>query len=251
MNTDGKTREFCCWCRAEQAPHKAKAYLINAPEHGSTPRRIEKAISLRQDAQPNNLMVDSGGFELLNAENKEWAITHEPNRPLIYRPSKEINLAPKHVMEFASSLQADIVIGLDFPVGKFKTTAERELEFNKKLPINVRWAYESAIWKSMLCPEAQLFQPIQAYDLRHLDIFFSRIAGLEYDGVAIPVREAKFYEIALFLTNFYQRGINRVHLLGTASFLKIAMAAFMTHHMFAWVSMDAATWNKVAFAVVF
>ena len=154
-------------------------------------------------------------------------------------------------MEFASTLKADIVIGLDFPVGKFKTAAEREMEFYKKLPLNVRWAHESATWKRILCPEAQLFQPIQAYNLKHLDIFFSRIAGLQYDGVAIPVREAKFHEIALFLTNFYQRGINRVHLLGTASFLKIAMAAFMAHNMFAWVSMDAATWNKVGLPLWF
>jgi len=243
-----KLINFCAGAEWKKRPENVSAILFNAPEHSSTPHRIEKAKLLCQSAQPTYLMSDSGGYQLLDAEIKKWKITHDPDCPLVYRHnSKEINLAPKHVMEFASLLKSDVVFSLDFPVGKFKTAAEREIEFYKKLPLNVRWAYESATWKMKLCPEAKLFQPIQAYNLKHLDIFFSRIAGLQYGGVGIPVREVKFYEIALFLTSFYQRGIDRVHLLGTASFLKIAIAAFMANNMFEWVSLDSAKWNKAAF----
>jgi tRNA-guanine family transglycosylase len=243
----GKLVNFCAGAEPKKRPDNATAYLLNVPEYGSTPRRIKKAIKLQQETQPQHLMIDSGGFQLLNAEIKGWKITHDADRELIYKSPKEINLAPKHVMEFATKLSADIVIGLDFPVGKFKTAAEREIEFYKKLPLNVRWAHESDIWKRKLCPKAQLFLPVQGYTNKHIDEFFSRIAGIQYDGVAIPVREAKFHEIALFLDSFYQRGIGRVHLLGTASFQKIAMIAFMAHHMFDWVSLDAASWNKAAF----
>ena len=242
----GKLVNFCAGAELKKRPDIANSYLINAPEHGSSPRRIEKVTSLRQDVQPKYLMVDSGGFQLLEAEKNGWAITHEPDHPLIYRRPKEINLASKHVVEFASLLEANIIIGLDFPVGKFKTTAEREIEFNKKLTLNVRWAHESATWKRRLCPQAQLFLPIQAYNLRQLDVFFSETAGIPYDGAAMPIREAKFHEIALFLTSFYQCGIKQVHLLGTASFQTIAMAAFMANNLFGWVSLDAATWNKSA-----
>ena len=195
-------------------------------------------------------MVDSGGYQLLKAQMKGWKITHEPYRQLTYQIGKEINLVPRHVMEFASKLKAGIVMGLDFPVGKFKTASEREIEFYKKLPLNVRWSHESATWKRRLCPEAQLFLPIQAYNLKQVDVFFSRISGVQYDGVAMPVRAAKLHELALFLTYFRQRGIGRVHLLGTAGFLKIAMAAFMANNMFAWVSLDAATWNGAPRIVV-
>jgi tRNA-guanine family transglycosylase len=242
----GQLVNYCAGAELKKRPDKANSYLINAPEHGSSPRLTEKAIELCQDVQPKHLMVDSGGYQLLTAEIKGWKINNDPNRQLTYKIGKEINLVPRHVMEFASKLKAGIVMGLDFPVGKFKTASDREIEFYKKLSLNVRWAHESATWKRRLCPEAQLFLPIQAYTLKQLDVFFSETAEIPYDGVAIPVREAKLHELALFLTYFRQRGIGRVHLLGTAGFLKIAMVAFMANNMFAWVSLDAATWNKSA-----
>ena len=242
----GKFVNFCAGASKKKRPHSVDAILINVPEHGSSPNRIEKVKSLRQDVQPTYLMADSGGSQLLGAEKSKWNITHDPDRPLIYNSPKEINIAPNHVFEFASSLKPNIVFALDFPVGKFKTAAEREIEFFKKLPLNLRFAHESARWKRKLCPEIQLFQPIQAYNLRHLDIFLDQTAEVSYDGVGIPIREAKFYEIALFLTRFYQRGINQVHLLGTSSFLKIAMAVFMAHDIFNWMSLDSTTWNKAA-----
>jgi tRNA-guanine family transglycosylase len=241
----GRIVNFVAGAELKKRPHKANAYLLNAPANGCTPYRIEKAVTLRNSVRPEHLMVDSGGYQLLNAEKKGWQISHNPDRRLVYR-SKEINLAPRHVMEFAAELKADIVMGLDFPICKLKTAAEREIEFNKKLPVNVRWARESAAWKKRLCPGAQLFLPIQAYTIRHLDAFISGIGGISYDGLAMPVREAKLHDIALFLTSFYQRCIGRVHLLGTVSFQKIAIAAFMSHHMFDWISLDAATWNEAA-----
>lgn len=241
----GKLVNFCAGAEWKKHPENVNAILINVPEHGSTKRRIEKAKLLRQYAKPKYFMLDSGGYTFLQAEKNKRKITYDPTRPLINRP-QEINLAPKHTMEIASILKPDIGFGLDFPVGKFKTDAEREAEFCKKIPFNIRWAYESARWKRKLCPEIQLFQPIQAYNPRHIDIFLCQIAGISYDGVAIPVREAKFYEIALFMVIFFQRKIKKVHLLGTASFSKIAMAAFMAHNMFDWISLDAATWNKKA-----
>jgi tRNA-guanine family transglycosylase len=242
----GKLINFVAGAELKKRPDKANDYLISAPEHGSSSRLTKKAIALCQEVQPKHLMVDSGGFQLLTAEQKGWKISHDPYCQLTYKFGKEINLAPRHVMEFALKLKAAIVMGLDFPVGKFKTVAEREIEFYKKLSLNVRWAHESDIWKRRLCPEAQLFLPLQAYNLKQLDVFFSETTGIPYDGVAIPVREAKLHEIALFLTSFYQRGIHQVHLLGTASFLKIAIIAFMANNVFNWTSLDAASWNKSA-----
>lgn len=243
----GKLVNFVAGAERKKRPNTANAYLLNAPEHGYSPRRIENARKLRQETQPQFLMVDSGGFQLLTAERKGWKITHDPDQGLIYRIGKEINLAPKHVMEFASKLGADIVIGLDFPVGKFKTAAEQDIEFYKKDPFNIRCAHESATWNRMLCPGALLFIPFQGYSIKHIDAFSSGIADLQYDGVAIPLRELRLHELALFMAYFRQLGVGRVHLLGTTKLQIFAMAAFMARSdMFDWVSLDSATWNKSA-----
>ncbi len=241
----GKLVNFCAGADKNKRPVQANNYLLNAAEYGSSGRRIEKAKSLVQAAQPQCFMLDSGGYPLLNAEQKGWKITHDQDRPLIYRKG-EINLTPRHVMECASILKPDIVFALDFPVGKFKTDDERGREFSRKLPVNDQWAHESAEWHRRLCPEAKLFQPVQAYRINHLDTFFMCTTNVRFDGVAMPVREAKLHEIALFMTSFVQRGFNQVHLLGTASFLKIAMFAFFAGSLFDWVSLDATSWNSAA-----
>ena len=149
-------------------------------------------------------------------------------------------------MEAASILQPDIVVGLDFPIQKFKDPMARQIEFIKKLEYNAPWAFESAAWHKKLCPQVKFLIPIQCYDLEQLDIFFSRIEGLYFDGVSMPIRELKIWEIALFLVRFYQLGISRVHLLGTSSFLKIALGAYMARHLFDWVSIDATSWRFAA-----
>jgi hypothetical protein len=142
-------------------------------------------------------------------------------------------------MEAASTLNPDIVVGLDFPIQKIKEPVAQQIEFIKKLEYNVPWAFESAEWQKKIGTRTKFFLPIQCYDLEQLDIFFDRIDGLYFDGVSMPIRGLKIWEIALFLVRFYQFGINRVHLLGTSSFLTIALGAYMARHLFDWVSLDA------------
>jgi queuine/archaeosine tRNA-ribosyltransferase len=159
---------------------------------------------------------------------------------------REINLTPRHVMEAAAALQPDIVVGLDFPIRKLKSDAEKETEFARKAEENVRLAFESTEWWQRLCPNAEFFLPIQCYNLNHLDAFYRRTTGLSYDGISMPIRNLNLAEIALFMVSFYQRGERRVHLLGTFSFGTIALCAFMAHHMFDWISLDATSWRIAA-----
>ena len=196
-------------------------------------------------AKPKYVMLDSSGYQLHVAENKGKRITFDSRLPLKHS-KQEINLTPKHVMDAASFIRPDIVVGLDFPIRKVKTNAEKEAEFAKKLDYNVRWAFESvAEWKER-CPEAQFFLPIQCYNLSQLDLFLGKTGGLDFDGVSMPIRELKIQDVALFLVSFYQRGIRQVHLLGTFSFPVIALCAYMAHHLFDWVSLDATTWRMAA-----
>ena len=221
------------------------ALLGNIPDNASSKRKIEKTKELYQITQPRHFMLDSGGYQLLRAEEKSKKISFDPELP-VKCTSREINLSPKHVMAGAAALQPyipDIVVGLDFPIRNPKDVESPQAEFISKLDLNVKWAFESAVWREQLCPQTDFFLPIQCYNLEHLDIFLNRVDGIDYDGVSMPIRHLKIWEVALFLVSFYKRGITRVHLLGTSSFFVIALCAFMARHMFDWVSLDATSWR--------
>ena len=242
----GKLINFCAGADIKAMPsNNVRALLLNVLDHGSNDRKIRISREMQRMAGPKYVMLDSSGYQLHVAENKGKRITFDSSLPMKHS-GKEINLTPKHVMEAASIIRPDIVVGLDFPIRKVKTDAEKEAEFENKLNYNVRWAFESvAEWKER-CPEAQFFLPIQCYDLEQLDLFLGMTGGLEYDGVSMPIRSLKIHEVALFLASFYQRGIRQVHLLGTFSFPVIALCAYMARHLFEWVSLDATTWRIAA-----
>jgi hypothetical protein len=109
----------------------------------------------------------------------------------------------------------------------------------KKLKFNVKWAVQTAKLREEYCPEVGLFIPFQGYTLNHLDIFFRFIQEIHFDGISIPVRNLNLKDISLFLIRFYQMGIKRVHLLGTSSFYRMALCAYMARHYFEWVSLDS------------
>jgi len=242
----GKLINFCAGADIKAMPSKdVSALLLNVLDHGSDDRRMRLSMEMQRMAGPKYVMLDSSGFQLLMGEEKGKRLVFNPALPMKHS-KQEINLTPKHVMEAASIIRPDIVVGLDFPIRKVKTDAEKEAEFEKKLKYNVRWAFESvAEWKER-CPGTQFFLPIQCYNLSQLDRFLGMTGGLEYDGVSMPIRSLKIHEVALFLASFYQRGIRQVHLLGTFSFPVIALCAYMARHLFEWVSLDATTWRIAA-----
>ena len=242
----GKLINFCAGADIKTMPSSnVHALLLNVLDHGSNNRKIMISREMQRMAGPKYVILDSSGYQLHEAENKGKRITFDSSLPMKHS-GKEINLTPKHVMEAASIIRPDIVVGLDFPIRKVKTDAEKEAEFEYKLNYNARWAFESvAEWKER-CPGAKFFLPIQCYDLEQLNRFLGMTGGLEYDGVSMPIRSLKIHEVALFLASFYQRGIRQVHLLGTFSFPVIALCAYMARHLFEWVSLDATTWRIAA-----
>lgn len=242
----GELVGFCAGADLKIIPAKPiGALLLNVIDHGSTLAKIRAAQEMIRLSRPKRSMFDSSGFQLLQGQLNGKGITSDPDQPM-KTSGRQINLVPKHVMEIASMFQPNIVVGLDLPLRKFKDPAEKKDEFERNLKYNVRWAYDSAMWQKVYCPEAQFFMPIQCYDLNQLDSFFSRIDGIAYDGVSMPVRELNLAGIALFLASFYKRRISRVHLLGTFTLEVITLCAFMARHFFEWVSIDATSWRMAA-----
>lgn len=237
---------YCAGADANNLPvSPIDALLINALDHGSMPRKIQSAQRMLRRANPRHLIGDSSGFQIHQAEKDRKSITFDPSQPM-KNTAKALNISPQQVMEAAVPHQPGIVIGLDWPIRKVKGNIQKELEFHNKLRFNVPWAFESFAWKNALIPDAQYFQPLQCYTLEHLNIFLNEIRGVQFDGVSMPVRTLKPAELALFLVNFYQRGIKRVHLLGTSSFPNIVICAYAAWNLFEWVSIDSTTWRFAA-----
>lgn len=242
----GSLTIFCAGADRKTLPARPiDALLLNALDHGSTPSKIAAAQGMLQDARPKLKMLDSSGFQVLQGQLKRKAITNNEDLPM-KNGGHVLNLAPKHVMEVAATLEPDIVVGLDFPIRKPKTEAEKDVEFALKLQFNVPFAYDSVAWQKALCPQTKFFLPIQCYTVDQLGVFLRRVDGIVYDGVSMPIRALSLGEIALFMASLYQRGVTRVHLLGTFSFRVIALCAYMSHRIFEWVSLDATSWRIAA-----
>lgn len=244
----GKLVNICAGADLKTLPvSRVEAILINAPNFSGNDKKINAAREMCLAARPEYLMLDSGGFQVLEGELKSKKMTFNPDIPMKCT-GKEINLTPKHVMSAGAIHKPAIVVGLDFPVRKLKASEqhERQVEFMKKLNFNAQWTIESAFWHRQLCPQTKFFLPIQCYNLEQLETFLDNIGNITFDGVSMPIRNLKVWEIVLFLVRFHQIGVKRVHLLGTSSFFVIALCAYMAKHMFDWVSLDASSWRIAA-----
>jgi len=224
--------------------------LTNTLDHGSTPAKIKAAERMLRKAKARYSMGDSSGYQVLKAEEKGKLITFDPSLQL-KNTAKALNISAQQVMEVNAIHQPNIVIGLDWPIRKLETEIQKHLEFCKKLEFNVPSAFKSFAWKTALIPEAQYFQPLQCYYLDHVDIFLNKIRVVHFDGISMPTRTLGPAELALFLVDFYRRGITRVHLLGTASLSDIVLCVYAAWNLFEWVSLDSTTWRLVADKMIF
>ena len=72
----GKLINFCAGADPNKLPAKQiNALLVNVPDHGANQHKIEKAQKMFELSQPQHLMLDSGGFQLLMAEEKSRIIS--------------------------------------------------------------------------------------------------------------------------------------------------------------------------------
>lgn len=206
---------------------------------------IKKTNKMIKVAKPKHVKLDSGGFQILSAEKKGIAMTFDPKMPLTIT-KKYFNLAPLHVVEKAMEIKADSMVALDFPIRKIKNPDEQEKEFKEKLGRNVSWAIETAKLRKKLCPEIDLFIPVQAYNLRQFNVFCKKIKGLDFDGFSLPVRNMTMQDIAMYLLQMHKMGIKKVHILGSSSLKTMSVCAYMDQRFFEWVSFDATSWRMSA-----
>lgn len=226
------------------------AMLLNTLDHGANEKKVERANQMCRIATPKHVILDSSGFQILKAEEKKKKMTFNADLDM-KNTGTALNISPEHVMRVAAIHRPQIVVGLDFPIRKAKGEAAQEFEFHRKLAYNIQWARESFAWRNAIAHHSEYFQPIQCFTLAHLDIFLNGVRAVAFDGISMPIRTLKPYQLALFLVGFYQRGITRVHLLGTSNFATIAICAYAARCLFEWVSLDSTSWRFAADKVEF
>jgi tRNA-guanine family transglycosylase len=241
----GKLVYFVAGVSVDVLPAKhIKSVLLNVPDNGRDEKAIKDARNLVRISRAKTVMLDSGGFQLLQAEKRGLGIGYDETGAI--RQEGKINLTPWHVVKAAMNLRPDIMVALDFPIDTFDDREKQEVEFRYKLGFNVDWSTQTAELRKKYCPDTILFVPVQCYNLEHFGIFTRLIQGIDFDGFSMPVRNLSLGEIILFLIRFRQMGIKKVHLLGTSTFFIIALSSFMAEHLFDWVSLDATTWRYIA-----
>ncbi len=221
---------------------RVNGLLISAGSDCKNARSIQNAKAMIKVVKPKHLKIDSGGFQIFSSEQKGVPMTFDPRKPLIVS-KKALNIAPCHVVERAIEIKADSMVALDFPIRKIKDSHEQNREFRKKLKYNVKWAIKTAALRKALCPEIDLYVPVQAYNLLQFKEFCKKIKGIDFDGFSLPVRNMTMLNIAMFLLEIHQMGIRKVHILGSSSLPVMSVCAYMSQKFFDWVSFDATTWR--------
>lgn len=224
---------------------KVEGLLISAGYDCKNAGIIQRTNEMIQKAKAKHVILDSGGFQIFSAEGKGIPMTFDPRKPLLIS-KKVLNITPQHVVEKAIEIQADSVVALDFPIRKIRNPEEQNKEFRKKLNYNVKWAIETAALRKKLCPEINLFIPVQAYNLTQFKEFCKGIEGIDFDGFSLPIRNMSMLNIAEFLLAMHKMGIKKVHILGSSSLPVMSVCAFMSEKFFDWVSFDATTWRIAA-----
>jgi hypothetical protein len=121
-------------------------------------------------------------------------------------------------------------------------------EYGKKLRNSYRWAKIMFKERQDLCPDTQLFIPLQFTTKAQLYQYFERMEPLHPDGYAFPGRgrwcSAKAITIACTLCYLHSKKVEKVHLLGSSRReIIIIAAAAIGLRMFKQLSFDSRTWN--------
>jgi len=225
-----------------------------------TGRSLEETARIFKELSVIYRIIDSGGFQLLMAEqtkpkliSKNGKPEIEFNKPLLSFDKNKpvyqkniINLTPEHVIKTTIAVNADITTALDYPLPKTSIPGVQEFEFMRSVYYNTFCAREtSALWEKF-CPQVKLLFPVQAYNLRQFNVFMDMLGTAVFYGPSLPTRNMPIAQLVLFLIKFWQMLFKIAHILGSSKFAVIAIAAYFARNYFDWVSFDATSWRRNA-----
>lgn len=220
--------------------------LYNVPDAAESPAAVEKTKVLIENANPRVLIQDSGGFQLYMAETKGKPFMYDKSKPVRY--NGVLNLTPEAVVTSAEIFAPHIVVSLDRPIPEKRgiDPLKRHLVFLQHHGFNLRCAKEISGLMQEKGLTSDFFVAVQCYTLEEVDMLFDDLGNTKYDGVCLPKRNHDPIEMALFFLKFYQRSVCKVHILGSTTFSRIAIAAYFAKHFMNFISMDTTNWRSDA-----
>ena len=79
----GQLINFCAGAELQILPANCvNALLFNVPDNGGRESAIRNTLKIIKSAKPNTAMLDSGGYQLLEAEKLEKKITIDSSIPV-------------------------------------------------------------------------------------------------------------------------------------------------------------------------
>ena len=134
---------YCAGANIRDLPgKKIDNMLVNVVRNYATDGLTKETIRMLQCANPLNVLLDNGGFSLLNAEKNGKNIIHDITKPIYYKGA--INFTLQHVVEVVRKQRPHEFVAADFPVLTLSDPSQQETEFKRKKKINIRWAKETS-----------------------------------------------------------------------------------------------------------
>ena len=228
-------------------PYKCmEAVLVNVPHIMQYSTSVNNTREVIKETGAKQVMMDSGGYTIFNTYQKNGNIKINGSRVLISGRRESMVISTEKIVEAALKIQPHVLIGLDHPIIKTRDPIMQEGEYRSKIAINLLWMKEISELRSIHCPHIELYLPIQCYNLEQLADLEDELMKLNFDGLALPVRNMNPVQIARFLYKIREMGIMKVHLLGTSCFSNLALATYFARNVFERCSIDSTTWRNAA-----
>ena len=209
---------------------------------------IPKIEILRSVTNCSFIFGDSGGYQKYNL-NRRYMLGKGKRQCLVI-PGFGIRnidnfliIDPKDLCRKYGELNIDCGCTLDDPM-----VGSSDEEFNRKLKQSYRWAELMFECRDDLCRETKLITPLQYFTKAQLYRYHKKMAKLNPNGYAIPVRGTtnliQFIRVALSLAYLYANGVKIIHLLGSSRPEIIVLAAVAKKlDMFSQITFDSTTWR--------
>lgn len=205
---------------------------------------------LREATQRSNVapFCDSGGLQLVNFEKNPDKSCMVVVGVGIKKQSKLTVIDPIDVCRCYGKLNVRFGFTLDHPLPKVPGPDD----YDKRLKNSYRWASIMFDVRRDLCPDTQLFIPLQFTTKAQLHEYFDRMAPLRPDGYAFPARGrwcfSKAITLACTICYLHSKKVRTIHLLGSSRReIIIIAAAAIGLRMFKQISFDSQTWNTLNF----
>lgn len=209
---------------------------------------IRQMPMIRNPPPESSYFADSGGYQLYRYKDHDTKNCLVVSSVGIRNGIRLLVIDPLDLCKRYNKLGIKYGFTLDRPLSDQSTRHE----FINNLAESYRWACLMYEHRPKLCPDTELLVPLHYSTKSQLHHAFKKMAQLNPDGYAFPVRGrfdlAWLVRIACTLSFLSSMGVQKVHMFGSSRREVIFIgAAALGLQMFEQISFDSRTWNTLVF----